>query len=520
MKKVCYNPFQEKQKNERSTPVSIIPTQLRFDKEIPVVFGNAEYEAESQLLMAIDEIVCQSGIEGPVVEYFLDVAQIEKEIAVFGTDKPARLTADEFIRVTENAILALRASLLRKRLGLSLRKCALALSHSDLYKWFCRINRFVDPRIPSKSHLGDMENMLPVHLTDQLETLLLQSAGRDSSEVLYEPIDFSQCYIDSTCVTANIHFPVDWLLLRDSARTMMKAVNRIRKLGLKNRMPYEPNEYLSQMNKLCMQMTFARRKKDSKRNRKAILRKMKRLLKTVSRHAMKHFELLDKNWESVPISRPGAEQILRQISNVMEKLTCVIRQAHERIIGERKVANKDKVLSIYEDDVHVIVRHKSGAEVEFGNTLLLVEQDDGIIVDWKLFCDQAPSDTRLLQDSHHRITGKLGVNVKLMAGDRGFDSKANQDYLEKQDIFNAVAPRNPQQLQQRLEEERFRQGQNRRSQTEARISILSHCFCGNPMRQKGFEHREIHMGLSVLSHNLWVLARLKLAQQAQQNQAA
>ena len=109
---------------------------------------------------------------------------------------------------------------------------------------------------------------------------------------------------------------------------------------------------------------------------------------------------------------------------------------------------------------------------------------------------------------------------ELVAGDRGFDSKANQIYFEKENIFNAVAPRNPQELQHRLEEERFRQSQNRRSQTEARISILSHCFCGDPMRQKGFEHREIHMGLSVLSHNLWVLARLKLAQQVQLKQAA
>ena len=72
---------------------------------------------------------------------------------------------------------------------------------------------------------------------------------------------------------------------------------------------------------------------------------------------------------------------------------------------------------------------------------------------------------------------------------------------------NAVAPRNPKQLQQRLEEERFRQGQNRRSQIEARIRILSHCFCGNSMRQKGFEHRKIHIGLSVFCHTtcgLWL----------------
>ena len=500
--------------------MSILATQQKFDKNIPVVFGNAEYNTECELLTAIDEIIRQSGIEKIVMEYFLDVAQANKVIEVFGTDKPTRLTDNEIIRVKDNAILALRASILRKRLRLSLRKFALALSHSDLYKWFCRINRFFDPKVPGKSHLGDLENMLPVHVIKQLETLLLRSATDESSEVLYEPIDFSQCYLDSTCIMANIHFPVDWLLLRDSTRTMMKAVNRIRKLELKNRMPYEPNEYIRKMNKLCMQMTFAKRKKDSKRNRKAILRKMKKLVKKAAKHAMKHFELLDKNWETVAISRPKAEQILKQISNVMEKLSQVISCAHERIIGERKVANRDKLLSMYEDDVHVIVRHKSGAEVEFGNTLLLVEQDDGLIVDWKLFRDQAPADSRLLQNSHQRITGRLDIDVKLIAGDRGFDSKANQKYFEKQDIFNAVAPRNPKQLQQRLEEERFRQGQNRRSQTEARISILSHCFCGNPMRQKGFEHREIHMGLSVLSHNLWVFARLKLAQQAQVKQAA
>jgi len=40
------------------------------------------------------------------------------------------------------------------------------------------------------------------------------------------------------------------------------------------------------------------------------------------------------------------------------------------------------------------------------------------------------------------------------------------------------------------------------------------------MKQKGFEHRQIHMGLSVLSHNLWVLGRLKIAQDKAQQQAA
>ena len=41
---------------------------------------------------------------------------------------------------------------------------------------------------------------------------------------------------DSTVVKANIHFPVDWVLLVDAVRTLMKATTLIRREGLKIRM--------------------------------------------------------------------------------------------------------------------------------------------------------------------------------------------------------------------------------------------------------------------------------------------
>jgi hypothetical protein len=41
------------------------------------------------------------------------------------------------------------------------------------------------------------------------------------------------------------------------------------------------------------------------------------------------------------------------------------------------VPNEDKILSLYEADVHVIVRNKAGVEVEFGNTLFLAENPQG-----------------------------------------------------------------------------------------------------------------------------------------------
>jgi len=497
---------------------TILPIQGTFDKSIPDNFGNAEYRAERQLLIAIDEIIEQCGLENYVIVYFLDVVSVNKYISVFGTGKPCRLTRSERDAAIANAVLALRMAILRKRLGLSLRKFSLALSHSDLYKWFCGINRFYLPKVPSKSTVGELENSIPLALVEEIERRLFRAT--QSCQILDEPLDFSRSYVDCTCIRTNIHYPIDWVLLRDSTRTLMKATARIRKLGLRHRMGCEPCVFISKINKLCMEMTFARRKKGAKKLRKAVLRKMKKLLKRVSQHAENHLKLLESRWQTANIPRWQVEQIARQIAGVISQLAAVVKQAHERIISKRRVDNKDKILSLYEKDVHVVVRRKAGAQIEFGNTLFLAEQSDGLIVDWKLFKQQAPADSKMLTGSHQRIVNRLGCDVTLLSGDRGFDSKANQAYMKNNDIFNAVCPRNPKQLIDRLEDNTFRDAQRRRSQTEARISILSHCFCGTPMKQKGFEHRQIHMGLSVLAHNLWVLGRLKITQEQTQQQAA
>ena len=50
---------------------------------------------------------------------------------------------------------------------------------------------------------------------------------------LKEALDLEEYFLDSTCLKANIHFPTDWVLLRDGVRTLMKATSLIRRAGLK-----------------------------------------------------------------------------------------------------------------------------------------------------------------------------------------------------------------------------------------------------------------------------------------------
>ena len=97
----------------------------------------------------------------------------------------------------------------------------------------------------------------------------------------------------------------------------------------------------------------------------------------------------------------------------------------QRIIDEEPVANEDKILSLYESAVRVVVRHKAGAEVEFGNTLLLGESRQGLIMHWELFAESAPADARLVRSALQQTEQNLQIKIKEAGADRGFDSASN-----------------------------------------------------------------------------------------------
>ena len=75
----------------------IVPRQLKFDNDIPTIAGNADYVAEKELLLTMDEIISHSGIEERIIPSFLDIAVFDKAARLFVEDKPSlfRLTHKE-----------------------------------------------------------------------------------------------------------------------------------------------------------------------------------------------------------------------------------------------------------------------------------------------------------------------------------------------------------------------------------------------------------------------------------------
>jgi hypothetical protein len=383
------------------------------------------------------------------------------------------------------------------------------LAGNPLYQWFCLIDALDAVRVPSKSELQRFAHWLPARQMRELIDGLLRGAIEKPGKLrLRQALNLEEYFLDSTCVKANIHFPTDWVLLRDAVRTLMKATLLIRGAGLRGRMQ-PPQEFLRRMNRLSLEMTQQARRAGSKKGRKRVLRQMKRLVGVVRGHARRHREFLDKQWERTDWTRAQAEQILRRMDGVLELLPRAQKQAHERIIGARQVPNADKILSLYEPEVRVIVRGKAGAEVEFGNTVLLGENRQGVILDYEIFRESAPADSQVLFGSLLRVREGTGRDVGAVVTDRGFYSASNSLTLRQGDTFDALCPRPPALLRQRMKQEKFARLQRRRAQTEGRIGILKRNFLGHPMRAKGFAHRELALAWGVLTHNLWMLARMR-----------
>ncbi len=478
----------------------IIPFPTEWRPRLPTIVGNVDYLTLRHRLEQIDALLHDSGLERQFVEQAL------QQWLPPASPAPSARQQQAF---QQRSRRALRGNILRTLLQEDYRGFSCQLAGNVLYQWFCLIDALDQVRVPSKSEWQRFAHWWPAEPMRALHHALLRGALDQPQKLrLREALDLQEYFLDTTALKANIHFPVDWVLRRDGVRTLMKATTLIRREGLKGRLQ-PPEQFLRQINRLSLEMTHQRRAADSRRARKRVLRHMQKLVKVVRAPARRHRQLLDQHWQQTDWTRPQTEPILRRIDAVRALLPRAQKQAHERIIGGRLVPNREKILSLYEPEVHVIVRGKAEAEVEFGNTVLLGENRQGRIVDYQLYQDQAPADAHLLVESLERIQAGLGQAVGAVAADRGFAKATNHQGLAEAGIFNGICPRQPQQLQQRLKDPRFVYLQRRRSQTEGRIGILKNGFLGRPMRAKGFAHRELAVAWAVLTHNLWMLARLR-----------
>ncbi|MDA1044982.1 MAG: hypothetical protein O3C57_07145, partial [Verrucomicrobia bacterium] len=227
--------------------MQIVSEQPELCRELPEIVGNADYADFEHRLKRIDEVLVRSGLERNWVARGLERWEQAGRDAARDKGTPYRVPKAKALRRQQGVMRqALRCTLARHLTEKEYRGFSRRLAESELLRWFCGIARIDRMHIPSKSALHRYEQMVDEEdvrrLVNQLNVILSKSTDSGDAPLgLDEWVGHEVCWVDTTCVKANIHFPTDWVLLRDAVRTLMKSVRLIRGKGLKHRME-EPEE--------------------------------------------------------------------------------------------------------------------------------------------------------------------------------------------------------------------------------------------------------------------------------------
>ena len=204
-----------------------------------------------------------------------------------------------------------------------------------------------------------------------------------------------------------------------------------------------------------------------------------------------------------------AKALAEELDHYLSLARRVVSQATQRVLEGRTVANKDKLLSIFEPHTELIKRGKAGKLFEYGHMIQVQQVDGCFITDYAAFAEK-PNESLLLPaavESHKRL---FGSPPEELAADRGYwpgDDTLGQ--LESEVALVSVGKNGRPSCRDRQREADplFRHAQRFRAGVEGTISFLKRVLGLARCFNKGWRNFVSTIGASVFAHNLLVLAR-------------
>ena len=313
--------------------------------------------------------------------------------------------------------------------------------------------------------------------------------------------------IDGTVVETHIHHPTDSTLLDDGVRVLGRTLAKVRAL-----LPQTAG---------VTRDAVRDRTRSAKRQMKRIMDAARqRGTEAADRMHTAYQRLLDITQATVQHARHVGAVLMAQGIAQGQKLAAtlahmaplvgqVIAQTTRRVLQGEVVPATEKVVSLFEPHTAIIRKGKPGKPTEFGRVLWLDEVDGGIISRYTILEGNPAEDAQLPPslDHHRRIFTRP---PRLLTGDRGIHSTANERYATTHGVKEVVLPKPGAKSAKRIAHEQqrwFRRGRDWRAGIEGRISGLKRRHKLDRCRYHGTAGMERWVGWGVLAHNLRVIAQ-------------
>jgi IS5 family transposase len=315
--------------------------------------------------------------------------------------------------------------------------------------------------------------------------------------------------IDTTAVETNVHWPTDSSLLWDVYRVLARLIEGARDID-----PVAVGPGRVQLRRVKrLQQKICRRAA----NKGCAVDRLKPLYSRLIRH-IEHVsqwaqavrqDLVDRRRVVDARGIVMAASIVEEISHYVELGGRVVEQARRRVIDGESVPNEEKIFSIFEPHTELLKRGKAGKPIEFGHMIQIEQVEAKFITDYEVF-DKKPIEHKLVEPTIRRHKELFGKFPAQLSADKGYYESMEQITRLSKSIevvaINKKGKRTPEETQ-RETDPAFRHAQRFRAGVEGTISFLKRvlglCRCYN----KGWEHYVATVGVTILAHNLLILAR-------------
>jgi IS5 family transposase len=368
----------------------------------------------------------------------------------------------------------------------------------DSLAWrrFCHLS--LDEKIPESSTLIKLTHKYGGETVKALNAALVLKL-KESKVVRGKKLR-----IDTTVVESDIHYPTDTGLLNDGIRVVSRFVGKLKKALPKIGKRFVNHTRLAK--KLYLRLVKVLKSRTGQ-NVKTLEMTRRKLVKLTER-VISDSKAVRTELELRHEKSPAAEDIVRRLNSWIEAVEKVVEQTKEVIRGNRHLARR--LVSLFDTGARPIRKGKSHKDTEFGRKVLIGETDHGIISTYEVLAEN-PADVTLLKDGIKGHRHLFRKRLKAVAGDRGFYSQANDDWLKMNGVRQVSIPVRGKANVESLAHQRqswFKRLQCFRAGVEAKISLLKRKFGLNRSLMRGDEGAKIWVGQGIFTHNLWQAARI------------
>ena len=200
-----------------------------------------------------------------------------------------------------------------------------------------------------------------------------------------------------------------------------------------------------------------------------------------------------------------------ELETLISRASRVIDQTRQRIAGDTP-AGATRLVSLHDPDARPIRKGRLGKPVEFGFKAQVVDNEDGIILDYSVEVGNPP-DAPQLVPAIERVARRCGRPPDQVTADRGY-GKASIDkaLIDDVGVGYVAIPRPGKPTQSRTTEintDEFRELVRWRTGAEGRIACLKRQHGWSRSHLTGIEGARTSCGHGVLAHNLTKIARLQ-----------